>query len=191
MLDDDLRFAVRRDDDPGLFRKAEASDILTAFSELENILSPEVPHAGFAVRGMGIGETAKEGGWQTAKRSIYSLGYFLPIARYWAEWGRMRIREDMDVTLQLLSMGFPNKVNHSFVCDQKYGNPGGAESERNVEISNEAARLLAELHPGYVTLKEKVYENSTRLEVICQWQQALKDGLIFRKQWLETRGSDS
>lgn len=190
MLDDDLRFAVRREDDPAKFRKAEPADIFIAFQELENILSEAVPHAGFAVRGMGIGETAQEGGWQEAKRMIYTLGYYLPIARYWAEWGRMRIREDMDITLQLLSMGFPNWVNHSFVTDQKYGNPGGATSERNVQISNEAAELLAELHPGYVALEEKTYLNSpSRLEVRCQWQKALKDGRLFREDWLKSNAA--
>ena len=188
MLDDDLRFAVRRADDPAKFLKATNEEVIQAFKELDLLLSEEIPHAGFAVRGMGIGEAAQEGGWQEAKRMIYTLGYYLPIARYWAEWGRMRIREDMDITIQLLSMGFPNMVNHSFVTDQKYGNPGGATKERTVDISNEAAELLQSLHPEYVTLKEKVYTNSpTRIEVVCQWQKALKDGLVFRAEWLKNR----
>ena len=193
MLDDDLRFAVRREDDPVLFRKAEPADVIQAFKELEEILSEETPHAGFAVRGMGIGEGAQRGGWQTAKRSIYSLAYYLPIVRFWAEFGRIRIREDIDITLQLLSMGFPNKINHSFVTDQKAFCPGGGDSpdERTVEISNNAARQLQEFHPGYVTLSEKIFTNSpSRTEVICQWQKCLRDGIAFRTEWLKSRESE-
>lgn len=189
MLDDDLRFAVRREDDPGLFRKATNEDILQAFRELEETLSEDYPHAGFAARGMSIGDSARQGGWQTAKRMMYTLGFYLPIARYWAEWGRIRIREDFDITLQLLSMGFPNKVNFSFVSDQKAFTPGGGDrpEERTVDISNEAAKQLQELHPEYVTLSEKTFVNSpSRIEVVIQWQKALKDGLAFRTEWLKT-----
>jgi hypothetical protein len=192
MLDDDLRFAVRREDDTGKFRKATEEDILRYFKELEELLSEEVPHAGFGVRGMGIGEAAREGGWQTAKRSIYTLGYYLPIVRYWAEWNRVRTREDMDITLQLLSMGFPNKVNQSFVVDQKFGNEGGCSDERTIESTNEDARRLVELHPEYVSLEEKNYVSSIpRLEVRVQWQKALKDGLAFREQWRKTQTGNS
>lgn len=187
MLDDDLRFAVRRDDDPGKFRKAEPKDIIQAFKELEDILSEDVPHAGFAVRGMGIGDAAREGGWQEAKRMVYSLGYYLPIVKYWAEMGRIQTHEDIDVTMQLLSMGFPNRVNHSFVTDQKFGNEGGCTNERTIEINNADCIRLTELHPDYITVTEKVYLNSpTRLEVRCAWQKALKDGLVFRADWLKS-----
>jgi hypothetical protein len=188
MLDDDLRFAIRREDNPGLFRKATNDDILKAFQELEEILSEEVPHVSFAARGMSIGDAAKRGGWQEAKRAMYVLGYYLPIAKHSVEWGRIRIREDMDVTLQLLSMGYPNKVNYSFVTDQKAFCKGGGDSpdERTVQISNDAARQLQQLHPGYVTLSEKTFTNSpSRTEVICAWQKCLKDGIAFRTQWLK------
>lgn len=188
MLDDDLRFAVRREDNPGLFRKATNEDVLTAFKELAEILSEETPHAGFAARGMSIGDAAKRGGWQESKRAMYVLGFYLPIARFWAEWGRIRIREDFDITLQLLSMGFPNRVNYSFVTDQKAFTPGGGDSplERTVDISNAAARQLQELHPDYVTLSEKTFANSpSRTEVIIQWIKAYEDGKRFRIQFLK------
>jgi hypothetical protein len=185
MLDDDLRFAVRREDDPGKFRKADPDDILRAFQELEEILSEAVPHAGFAVRGMGIGDSAREGGWQEAKRMVYTLGYYLPIVRYWAEMGRVQTHEDIDVTMQLLSMGFPNKVNHSFVTDQKFGSEGGCSKERTIAINDEDCLKLVEFHPDYITTEQKDYKDSPpRLEVRCQWQKALKDGILFRQQFL-------
>ena len=188
MLDDDLRFAVRRDDDPGLFRKAEEADILVAFDELEEILTEAIPHAGFSARGSGIGDAAKRGGWQEGKRMMYVLGYYLPIVRHWAEWSRVSTHEDIDITLQLFEMGFPNSVNHSFVVDQKFGSPGGCSDERTIEIANADCLRLKELHPEYVAVDEKEYKASTpRLETRCAWQKALKDGKAFRADWLKSQ----
>lgn len=183
MLDDDLRFAVRRDDNRGLFRKATAEDILRAFEELDNRLSPEIPHAGFSVRGSGIGASAKEGGWQTTgKRMIYTLGYYLPIVKKEVEFGRILSHEDMDITLQLLSKGYPNAVNFSFVVDQKFGNPGGCSQERKISDANDDCMLLAHYFPSYVSVDEKTYTNSpSRLETRCSWMKCLEDGIRARK----------
>jgi hypothetical protein len=183
MLDDDLRFAVRRIDNPGLFRKAEKQDILDAFNELSRFLSPEFPHAGFAVRGSGIGDAAKKGGWQTTgKRMMYSLGYYVPTLLEHAQFGRIGTHEDMDVTLQLLRKGFPNAVNFSFVTDQAFGNPGGCTSERTLEKNNEDVLKLAQFHPEYVRTTWKSYKASPdRLECVVQWQRALQDGIGGRK----------
>ena len=183
MLDDDLRFAVRRDDDPGKFRKAEPEDVLLAFTQLKNQLTSECPHAGFAVRGGGIGEQAKAGGWQfTGKRMMYSLGYHIPTVRAKAIFGRIGTHEDMDITLQLLRQGLPNAVNFSFVTDQAFGKKGGCTEERTVEKNNLDVLELARLHPGYVRVTEKQYKASVpRLEVVCAWQQCLKDGLRDRQ----------
>jgi hypothetical protein len=179
MLDDDLRFAVRREDDPGLFRKAEPEDIIEAFTQLETLLCEEIPHAGFAVRGSGIGDAAKKGGWQlTGKRMMYSLGYYVPTVKDHAIFGRIGTHEDMDITLQLLRKGFINAVNFSFVTDQAFGKPGGCDKERTIEKNNADALKLAELHPGYVRVVQKDYKASVpRIEVVCSWQKALQDGL--------------
>lgn len=182
MLDDDLRFAVRRTDDPAKFRKAEKDDVLEAFSQLDSILDEEVPHAGFSARGGGIGESAQKGGWQAGKRMMYVLGYHIPTVRKHAIFGRLSTHEDMDVCLQLLTKGFPNMVNHSFVVDQKFGNPGGCTNERTVEINNADSIKLAELHPGFVRVTQKDYSGSTpRIEVVCSWMKALEYGLIHRE----------
>lgn len=177
MLDDDLRFAVRRTDDPGKFLKATEDQIRAAFLELSAILSPEVPHAGFAARGGSIGDSAQRGGWQEGKRMMYALGYHVPTVHALAKFGRISTREDMDVTLQLFAHGKPNLVNFSFLTDQTFGNPGGCTEERTIERSNEDADRLAELHPGFVRVVEKEYQRSTpRKEVVVQWLKALQDG---------------
>lgn len=188
MLDDDLRFAVRRDDDPKLFRKAEPKDILLAFWELENKINERCPHAGFGVRGSGIGDAAQAGGWQTTgKRMMYSLGYHVPTIKEKIILGRLSTHEDIDVTLQLLLLGYPNAVNFSFVTDQAFGKPGGCTNERTIGQNNLDVMQLAEFFPGYVRVTEKQYKESVpRLECVCQWQKALSDGLLKRKQREQT-----
>ena len=182
MLDDDLRFAVRRDDNPALFRKAEEADILRAFTELSQLLSPDVPHAGFSARGSGIGDAAKRGGWQEGKRMMYVLGYHVPTVKANAVFNRISTHEDMDICLQLLSKGFANMVNFSFVVDQKFGSPGGCSGERTIERNNADVELLAAYHPEYVRVTRKEYASSEpRLEVVCAWQKCLRDGKL-RKQ---------
>jgi hypothetical protein len=177
MLDDDLRFAVRREDDPAKFLKATAGQILAAFEGLEAILGPMIPHAGFSARGSGIGESAQRGGWQYGKRMMYVLGYHLPTVKANAEFGRIETREDMDLTLQLFAKGFKNAVNFSFVVDQQFANAGGCTNERTMERSNADAFKLAELHPGYVRVVEKEYKESIpRQEVVVQWLKAMEEG---------------
>lgn len=183
MLDDDLRFAVRRDDNPGLFRAAEHKDISRAFFEMEEILSEDVPHASFAARGGSIGTLARQGDWQVSgKRAMYVLGFFLPTVRQHAEFGRVLTHEDIDVTLQLLSAGYPNAVNFTVVVDQKLGSPGGCDIERNINESNEDVMRLAELHKEFITVSKKSYKNSPdRLEVVCQWMKCLNAGMAKRE----------
>lgn len=177
MLDDDLRFAVRREDDPKLFREAKSEDIVLAFRELEDILDSGTPHAGFSVRGMGIGEAAQRGGWQEAKRMVYVLGYHVPTIIANVQLGRLSTHEDMDITLQLLTKGFPNMVNFSFVVDQKFGSKGGCSAERTMTQSNLDSCQLALFFPQFVRTAEKTYSVSqNRIEVVCQWQKALKYG---------------
>lgn len=182
MLDDDLRFAVRRLDDPGKFFSAQPRDIVIAFAELEAMLDEETPHAGFAARGGAIGPLAEKGGWQEAKRLIYTLGYYVPIVRQHAIFGRLSTHEDIDVTLQLLTKGFPNLVNFGFLTDQKFGNPGGCTEEREIVNSNADCLRLKELFPEFVRLTFKEYAGSPeRIEVVCSWIKALDYGLQNRK----------
>lgn len=177
MLDDDLRFAVRRDDEPTKFLKATPEQVAAAFRDLEQVLSDKVPHAGFSARGGGIGPAAQRGGWQIAKRQMYVLGYHIPTVLREVQFGRIETREDMDVTLQLLLKGFPNKVNYTFVVDQQFGNPGGCTKERTMERSNEDAKKLAEFHKPFVRVTQKDYAQSIpRLEVVCAWVQAYEEG---------------
>lgn len=180
MLDDDLRFYCKRDDDPKLIRQAEKSDVDRWFGELFEVLSPEIPHDSIHSR---MGSQQWTHGWRTG-RAMYVLGYYLPIVAKRAVFGRIETREDMDVTLQLLSAGYPNAVCTSFISEQRAGwgggvgnTIGGCDGQRTIKSSDADADRLAELHPGLVRVVEKQYRASVpRKEVVCAWGNALRDG---------------
>jgi hypothetical protein len=162
-------------------RQAHAEDTEHWFSELEKQLSAETPHAGFGPRGgnnqRNDWSDSYASGWQRPGRMMYVLGYHVPTVLAHCKLGRIETREDMDLSLQLLRLGFPNAVNHTFVVDQVYAKHGGCTGERTVERSNDDARRLAEFHPGLVRVVEKKYLASVpRLEVVCQWARALQEG---------------
>lgn len=177
MFDDDLHFYVRREDKQDRLRYAKNSDIAFWLAELEEKLSPEIPHAGFGAR---QGNNNRDAGWQTPDRMMLALGYYLPVVLREAELGRIETREDMDVALQLLRRGYPNAVCHTFVVGQEgagYNAAGGCSGQRTTEASNADAAKLADLHPGYVRLVERNYTSSVpRIEVVCSWAKALSHG---------------
>jgi hypothetical protein len=180
MLDDDLRFATRKSDADWHLKEIAGVQLADEIQRLEDKLGPEFPHVGFGPRQGN--NTLKEAGWKSPGRMQYSLGYYLPVVLKECELGRIETREDMDVTLQLLRKGYPDAVWHNTVNDQReFDASGGASDERTIERSNADAKKLAELHPGYVSTTEKKYTASVpRVEVICQWQKALEDGVKSR-----------
>lgn len=188
MLDDDLRWCYRRDDDPKKFNTATKEQVIQAFRELDERLCPDIPHAGFSARGGSISSKAMLGGWQQAKRMMCVLGYHVPTVMKNCDPFRIETREDMDVSLQLLRKGFPNVVNYTFLFDQKFGAPGGASLERDFARANADAETLAEFHPGLVRVVKKddagraglSEEARTRLEVVVQWEKALREGQQYR-----------
>lgn len=186
MMDDDLRMYIRREDRPDRLRYAEDEDQEIWLHALADRLSPEVPHAGLGPR---QGNDKMPDGWIRGARMMLILAYHAPTVVAECELGRIETREDFDYTLQLLRKGLPNEVTHHFVVGQKgYNEPGGASSERTLESSNADAERLAELHPGYVRLVQKDYQNYPRTEVVIQWKRALADGLKWRQD--RSRGAE-
>ena len=175
MLDDDLRFSVRSETDfsDWVLTQADEDDIDKWLDWLDAALSVYV-HAGWSMRQGN--NTLKEPEIE-CWRMCYVLGYRPREVLENAELGRIETREDMDLTLQLLSKGLPNLVAACIAADQVagYDGEGGASATRTVERSNADAERLAELHPGLVTVLEKDYLASVpRKEVRCYWKKAYR-----------------
>lgn len=181
MLDDDLRFATRISDDDWHLKEIKGDELAVEFQRLEDKLGPEYPHVGFGAR-QGNNQL-EEVGWKSPGKMCYALGYYLPVVIKECELGRIHLREDMELSLQLLLKGYPNAILTEVTVDQRgYDKPGGTSSERSVELSNSEAKKLAELFPGYVTTIERKYKASLpRVEVIVQWAKALQDGQRTRQ----------
>ncbi len=173
MFDDDLRFAVRSADTYPKLIPATAAQVSIHLLELF-IMLHKYSHVGWSCR---QGNNRLKSGWVENTRMTYVLGYRPEDVRQYCKLGRIQTREDMDLTLQLLSAGRENRVSSSICADQKYNAPGGASLERTQERSNADADLLAQLHPGLVRVTEKAYKSSLpRREVVCSWKKALKQG---------------
>lgn len=174
MLDDDLRFATRRTDDPTKFQDATPADITKLFDLISNRLSTKVPHVGVCTRegGNRMLEDAK------CTRMLRILAYHVPT--YIAagiKYDRIHLMEDFDVTLQMLRAGMPNLVLHQYVHDQVASNaPGGCSTYRTLERQAQAAFKLAKLHPGFVKTVEKTtktaWNGATRIDVVVAWKKA-------------------
>jgi TET-Associated Glycosyltransferase len=175
MLDDDLRFATRISPDDCHLREIKGDELIAEFQRIEEKLGPEFPHVGFGQR---QGNHQLAAGWKSPARMCYALAYYLPIVTKKCHFDLVEVREDMCVSLQLLLKGYPNAIWPETVVDQRgYDAPGGASDERTVEISNQEARKLAGLFPGYVSVVQRDYKASVpRLEVMVRWQKALKMG---------------
>jgi len=176
MLDDDLRFATRKTNSDWHLKEIQGNELVPHFDKLEAKLGPEFPHVGFGQRqGNNQLETV---GWKSPGKMCYVLAFYLPIVVKYVEFNRVRTREDMDISLQLLRQGYPNAIFTETVCDQrKFDAPGGTSDERTMESSNEDARVLASLHPGLVSVVQRDYKASVpRDEVIVQWEKALEEG---------------
>jgi hypothetical protein len=180
MLDDDLRFATRISEDDWHLKELRGPDLAKEFDRLEEMLSPQVPHVGFGQRQGN--NRLEEVGWKTPGKMCYALAYYLPVVIQECELGRIHLREDMELSLQLLLKGYPNAILTETTVDQRgYDKPGGTSDERTVELSNAEALKLAALFPGYVSTVERKYKASLpRVEVIVQWEKALRDGLLNR-----------
>ena len=182
MLDDDLRFATRKSEGDWKLKEIIGDDLIPEFKRIEEKLGPDCPHAGFGQR---QGNNRLESvGWKSPGKIVYALGYYLPVVVKECKFGRVNLREDMELALQLLLKGYSNAVWNTTVVDQReYGKGGGTSNERTVEISNAEAQKLASLFPGYVSTVEREYKASTpRIEVVIQWQKALEDGQRRRTQ---------
>lgn len=169
MLDDDLKFCVKKIEDAVHLIKAKPEEVAHWFWALADKLKT-LAHAGFGPRQL---NSTKPGGWQDNERMMYVLGYQPQVLRDNCDLGRIETREDFDYALQLLQKGFPNQVCSSICVDQTYNAPGGASLERTQEASDRDAHKLAALHPGLVSVKVKPYKTSlVRTEVSVQWKKA-------------------
>lgn len=176
MLDDDLRFMVRRKDDRTKLLPATVDDVTQMIMEIEKELD-NFAHVGVLARqgANRVLETPRV----LNTRMMRLLAYDLNVVRkVGARFDRVVTKQDFDMTLQLLRAGYPNSVLTEYAQDQPGSNTaGGCSIYRTKEVMTEGALRLKSLHPDFVKIVEKPEVGtwgSSRLDVQVQWKKALE-----------------
>lgn len=180
MLDDDLDFATRRADDPTKFRPSTDSDTRNMLRTLEHSLLEGFKLVGVSGREGANRDTSqfKEATRQLRVHAIDTQFFGAHNIRF----DRLEFMEDFDVTLQLLELGYPNRVLNGWVHNQRGGSnaPGGCSESRTMAKQSEAAYELHKLHPKFVTVVRKSANNwgdEWRTDVRIQWKKAYESAL--------------
>ena len=179
MLDDDLRFYIRKSPTDWHLRYLESSEYPALFGLLEEWMKQGYAHCGVS---------AREGNNRVEDLSAENTRYMRVLANNLEafppdiEWGRTQVMEDFDIALQLLRRGKPCKVSFYYAQGQKSSNAAGGCSEwRTIDVHNAGAEKLHELHPTCVKVVEKqtktAWNGLPRKDVIIGWKKAFKEGV--------------
>ena len=178
MLDDDMRFFKRREDDrtkfePGGLTPEQWGAMLR---ELEAQTGSKFPHVGVSHR---EGANRNTEDYVMVSRQLRVHCYHKPtLKKECIAFGRIPVMEDFDTTLQLLRLGYPNLLLNNYVHDQGGSDvEGGCSTFRTPEVQAEAAEKLAKLHPGFVkvrTIPPKGAWTYTRKDVTVYWKRAFE-----------------
>lgn len=182
MLDDDLNFYKRREDDIKKFEPVEPSDMDEGFKLVEKLLAT-YPHVGIRHREMAQDAELVE----ECTRSLRALAYNVKTLRKEnARFDRTVVMEDFDVTLQLLRAGYRNAVISSIIQNQGSSNaPGGCSTYRTMEVQNKGAQKLKRLHSDFVKLVTKTTKTAwggqERTDVVVAWKKAFASACAGKK----------
>jgi hypothetical protein len=182
MMDDDVRFFVRKSNESWHLRPVAWGDMEQMLAALLDCLA-EVASAGVSSRegnnrhGVGTPEDLVLRDTRVMRVLVYRTKEFLA-----CEHDRLPVMEDFDVQLQLLRAGLGNANLCYWANDQGQTNaPGGCSLWRTHALHEASAQRLVELHPGYVKLRQKANKTDaegfgTRTEVTVAWKKAAEDG---------------
>lgn len=101
---------------------------------------------------------------------------------------RVPVMEDFDVQLQMLKKGHECFQYNWLVQEQRGSNvDGGCSTYRTHQVQEAAARELARLHPGIVTVVERKLKvgwgngmGDTRVDVKVNWRRAIQAGMAYK-----------
>lgn len=180
LCDDDLRFSRKRPEDRSKLREPEGDDMKDMISMMMSKLQ-RFPHVGISAR---EGNNRKPDSFYYNERMMRVLAYDKEKVPWTCRFDRVPCKQDFDMTLQLLRAGKKNCVIYEFAQDQVGGSnaKGGCATYRTEQMADQAAVMLKELHPDFVTLVEKSNSNwkgfsqASRKEVMVQWKKAYEAG---------------
>jgi len=181
MLDDDLWFYTRREDDEGKLVNASERDMVNLLEAVEDALD-DYAHVGIAAR-EGFNRFKGLGDILENQRYIRALGINADMVPADVDFTRVQVMEDFDVALQLLERGLPSGILTRWAQGQVQTQmAGGCSDYRTHENHERAAKKLHELHPEFVRLRQKENkaggEFGTRTEVTVYWKKAFASSQV-------------
>lgn len=175
ILDDDLRFAYRYLGIHNWLEQVDEFMLDDMFKWMSDQLDEGYVHGAISIR---KGNHFQEDSYRecgNAKDCLYFNRDVL--LKENARLDRLKTMQDFDITLQLMSLGYPNKVGFDFCCDQM--DPaavGGTTLYRTPDVQKEAAELLHSFWPDFVKVVQKkaaskssIY-GDTRYDVKIAWR---------------------
>ena len=182
MLDDDIGFLVRKSPELWNLRPADKADVREMFFWIQKNLDNYQQ----------VGVSAREGNNRPGPGDVNSLvdvnTRCMRVLAYQTkvfnslQHGRVPFMEDFDISLQILERGGCNIMTYWWAQGQgKTNDRGGCSDYRTLELHEEAAHKLYELHPNFVSLRQKKNKTDTdgfgtRTECTIQWKRAAKAG---------------
>jgi hypothetical protein len=180
LMDDDLKFDVRRD---GKLKPAFRLDTYKGVQLLLKwMIRDKYAHVAMSPR---EGNNWEENDYQIAGRAMRVCGFDLKVVKkHKLKFDRTRLMADFDITLQLLELGYPNKLTYVYANGQRKSNDdGGCSLYRTPERMKEAAEDLHHFHPKFVTVKKKKtskpwagFDTNVRYDVQVSWKKAYQYG---------------
>lgn len=176
-VSDDLRFAIREGPGSVSLREATRQEVGAGLGQLLTWMQRDgFAHVGMSTRG---GNNRVEEPYKDVTRMNDVYGHDTNVLHeHDVRWDRLQVMEDFDVTLQLLRLGYPNRVLYLMCWDQPATNhDGGCSTYRTPEVQKEGAFGLKELHPEFVRTRRASASNwegfpEERWDVTCYWKKA-------------------
>lgn len=184
MLDDDLPTWCQREPDPdpatgedAKYHKADLNEIERGLADFAKLMKKHahgsIGHRLFCQRHPELYYNS---------RMLRALAYNVPMVKEAGGKFRLRVMEDFDMQLQLLTKGYDNIVYNRLVQDQYANNvDGGCAAYRTAEVQAQAAHDLAKHWPDFVTVTVRAPKRewggmAERTDVKVNWNKAIKAG---------------
>lgn len=174
ILDDDLVFATRREDEPTKFRPSDHEDLVAMLEAADRALD-RFAHGAIAGREGGNRDTNPYKFNTRAMRAHFFRADILKDEGF--TLNGTKFMSDFDTTLNLLEAGWGNVLLNEWVTNQAGSNTeGGCSTTRSLADLADAAYELHDRHPRFVTVVKKTtkaaWGGGERTDVRVQWKQA-------------------
>lgn len=180
IIDDDLRFCIRYLGIHDWLEQIKDKELNGMFAWMNDQLDAGFVHGAISIR---KGNHFIEEDFRDCANAKDCLFFNRDVLlQENARLDRLKTMQDFDITLQLMSKGYPNRVGYNWCCDQiDPAAEGGTTLYRTPEVQKEAAYRLAEMWPNIVkVVKKEARSKSTiygseRYDVKIQWRRCWKN----------------